>query len=234
MSLEDECIRIPDVAPIAGTTSLTSAVVGSTVRRFADASIDNTIITYRRTSNRTVSCHGSRKNPPKKRKTSEEGDGSEESEWEQVGVEDNDVQDSALTSQASGKDDSVSGGNESQEKKMPKRSRKLRRKFDEDEHSEGDDVVDFKTSQERLTEKGGYAHTRKSRLKISRALRGTTPWNKGKNRSVDEREKISAGVRATNRAILLEKLKRLGMTEDEWFAKKRKEKSYVNAYAEPR
>jgi hypothetical protein len=33
--------------------------------------------------------------------------------------------------------------------------------------------------------------------------------------------KIRAGVQARNRAILLEKLKVLGMTEDEWNAKKK-------------
>jgi hypothetical protein len=178
--------------------------------------------------------------PPKKRKAAKEAEDSEESEWEQEGGggddddDDDDVQDSASasqasasasqasTSQASGKDDSVSGGNESKVKKV--RIRKPRRKY-EDEHSEGEED-DCIPSQERLTDKGGYAHTSKSRLRISRANRGNTPWNKGKNRSNDVRAKISAGVRARNRAILLEKLKRLGMTEDEWFAKK-KEIKYI-------
>jgi hypothetical protein len=167
--------------------------------------------------------------PPKKRKASEEGEGSEESEWEQAGGgdddddgDDDDFQDNASTSHASVKEESVSGANESKTKKV--RTRKPRRKY-ENEDSE-DDEGDFIPSQERLTEKGGYAHTSKSRLRISRANRGNTPWNKGKNRSNDVRAKISAGVRARNRAILLEKLKRLGMTEDEWFAKK-KEIKYI-------
>jgi hypothetical protein len=187
--------------------------------------------------------------PPKKRKAFKKEEESEESEWEQEAGggddddEDDDAQDSASASQASasqasasqasasqasasqtsGREDSVSGGNESQGKKV--RIRKPRRKY-EDEHSEGDEEDDCIPSQERLTDKGGYAHTSKSRLRISRANRGNTPWNKGRNRSNDVRAKISAGVRARNRAILLEKLKRLGMTEDEWFAKK-KEIKYI-------
>jgi hypothetical protein len=166
--------------------------------------------------------------PPAKRKASEEGEGSEESEWEQVegGDDDDDDDDQGGASHASVKEESVSGGNESQEMKSPaRRVRKPRRKY-ELEHSDGDDEVDFIPSQDRLTEKGGYAHTSKSRLRISRANRGNTPWNKGKSRGIDVRAKISAGVRARNRAILLEKLKRLGMTEEEWIAKK-KEIKYI-------
>jgi hypothetical protein len=73
----------------------------------------------------------------------------------------------------------------------------------------------------RKTKHGGYAHTNNSKNKISQANTGNTPWNKGKNRSSADRAKIAAGVRARNRAILLEKLKRLGMSEEEWEAKKR-------------
>jgi hypothetical protein len=166
--------------------------------------------------------------PPAKRKASEAEDGSEESEWEQEGGGDDDDDDDEdrVSLLASVKDDSVSGGNESQEAKSPaRRIRKPRRKY-ELEQSSGDDEGDLIPSQARLTEKGGYFHTSKSRLRISRANRGNTPWNKGQNRSNDVRAKISAGVRARNRAILLEKLKRLGMTEEEWFAKK-KEIKYI-------
>jgi hypothetical protein len=167
--------------------------------------------------------------PPAKRKASEAGEGSEESEWEQEGGGDDDDDDDdqdRVSLLASVKDDSVSGGNESQEKKSPaRRIRKPRRKY-ELEQSSGDDEGDLVPSQARLTEKGGYFHTSKSRLRISRANRGNTPWNKGHNRSNDVRAKISAGVRARNRSILLEKLKRLGMTEEEWFAKK-KEIKYI-------
>jgi hypothetical protein len=168
--------------------------------------------------------------PPAKRKASEAGEGSEESEWEQEGGGDDDDDDDddqdRVSLVASVKDDSVSGGNESQDKKSPaRRIRKPRRKY-ESEQSSGDDEGDLIPSQARLTEKGGYSHTSKSRLRISRANRGNTPWNKGQNRSNDVRAKISAGVRARNRAILLEKLKRLGMTEEEWIAKK-KEIKYI-------
>lgn len=72
----------------------------------------------------------------------------------------------------------------------------------------------------RKTEKGGYAHTNKSKSRISKANKGNTPWNKGRNRSSADRAKIAAGVRARNRAILLEKLKRLGMSEEEYLQKK--------------
>ena len=76
-------------------------------------------------------------------------------------------------------------------------------------------------SHERKTANGGYAHTTASRSRISKANSGNTPWNKGKNRSSADRAKIAAGVRARNRAILLEKLKRLGLTEEEWLVKKK-------------
>jgi hypothetical protein len=79
----------------------------------------------------------------------------------------------------------------------------------------------FLTSEARKTTKGGYAHTERSRSRISEANTGNTPWNKGRNRSSADKAKIAAGVRARNRAILLEKLKRLKMTEEEWFEKKR-------------
>ena len=70
------------------------------------------------------------------------------------------------------------------------------------------------------TANGGYAHTFLSKSRISKANTGNTPWNKGKNRSSADRAKIAAGVRARNRAILLQKLERLGITEEEWKQKK--------------
>jgi hypothetical protein len=167
--------------------------------------------------------------PPskRKRKAPTEGDEAEESEWEDGGNDKDDDDDDA--SNASGKDDS--GDDESPEKKKPARKKPKPRSKEEDEVPDGEggddyDEVDFLPSHARLTEKGGYAHTSKSRLRISRANRGNTPWNKGKNRSHDDKAKISAGVRARNRAILLEKLKRLGMTEEEWLVKK-KEIKYI-------
>ena len=73
---------------------------------------------------------------------------------------------------------------------------------------------------DRRTANGGYAHTFLSKSRISKANTGNTPWNKGKNRSSADRAKIAAGVRARNRAILLQKLERLGITEEEWKQKK--------------
>jgi hypothetical protein len=78
----------------------------------------------------------------------------------------------------------------------------------------------------RKTERGGYVHKSSTKAKISMANAGNTPWNLGKNRSSADRAKIAAGVRARNRAILLEKLQRLGMTEEE-YVKKKKEVKYI-------
>jgi hypothetical protein len=90
-------------------------------------------------------------------------------------------------------------------------------------------IVDFSSGEEdyvpthqRLTQKGGYIHTKSTRLKISQANSGNVPWNKGKNRSSDAKAKISAGVKARNHAILITKLEKLGMTEDEWHESRRK------------
>ena len=98
---------------------------------------------------------------------------------------------------------------------ISKRQKKRKRKtFDE--------TVDEEVpSHLRKTAKGGYAHTNRSKSRISKANAGNTPWNKGKNRSSADRAKIAAGVRARNRAILLEKLKRLGITEEEYLRKKK-------------
>ena len=82
-------------------------------------------------------------------------------------------------------------------------------------------VADPRQTYERRTDKGGYEHTNKSKSRISKANTGNTPWNKGKNRSSEDKAKIAAGVRARNRTVLLEKLKRLGLTEEEWFVKKK-------------
>ena len=74
----------------------------------------------------------------------------------------------------------------------------------------------------RKTENGGFAHTGHSKAKISAANSGNVAWNAGKNWSNSVRTKIALGVQARNRVILLEKLKRLDMTEEEWFDIKRK------------
>jgi hypothetical protein len=93
--------------------------------------------------------------------------------------------------------------------------------------------VDFSSGEEeevptveRLTERGGYIHTKGSRMKISKANRGNTPWNKGKNRSEEVKAKISAGVKARNRAILLKQLEKIGVSEEEWLRKKKEIKYF--------
>ena len=73
----------------------------------------------------------------------------------------------------------------------------------------------------RKTDNGGYAHTNLSKSRISKANAGNVPWNFGKRRSSADKAKIAAGVRARNRTILLQKLKRLGMTEEEYMLKKK-------------
>lgn len=84
-------------------------------------------------------------------------------------------------------------------------------------------VVDEKLEAlpKRKTTHGGYAHTNLSRSRISESNSGNIPWNYGKQRSSADKAKIAAGVRARNRTKLLEKLKNLGLTEEEWYKKKK-------------
>jgi hypothetical protein len=110
----------------------------------------------------------------------------------------------------------AAGGENNKNGKTDRRKRLRRVDFTAE-----DDEIDQLPSHQRLTEKGGYMHTKNSRLKISHANKGKSPWNKGKNRSETAKAKISAGVRARNHGILLLKLGKLGMTEDEWFRKKK-------------
>lgn len=88
--------------------------------------------------------------------------------------------------------------------------------------SDEDDDEERIPSELRKTVAGGYAHTNKSKIKISKANRGNVPWNKGKQRSALQRAKIAAGVRARNREALLNKLTALGLTEEEYEAKQKK------------
>jgi hypothetical protein len=78
----------------------------------------------------------------------------------------------------------------------------------------GDDVP-------RPTENGGYSHTKASRAKISAANRGKVPWNKGITRSEEVKAKIAAGVRKKNRERFLQKLKSLGLTEEQYEQQKK-------------
>mmetsp|Transcript_9828 Transcript_9828/g.20423 ORF Transcript_9828/g.20423 Transcript_9828/m.20423 type:complete len:371 (-) Transcript_9828:27-1139(-) len=95
----------------------------------------------------------------------------------------------------------------------PKRRRKKVFVIDEEEEAQ--------PTYTRKTNKGGYAHTNLSKSRISKANSGNKPWNFGKRRSSADKAKIAAGVRARNRTILLQKLKRLGMTEEEHMLKKK-------------
>ncbi|KAL7563304.1 hypothetical protein ACA910_016664 [Epithemia clementina (nom. ined.)] len=79
------------------------------------------------------------------------------------------------------------------------------------------------------TENGGYSHTRASKAKISAANKGRTPWNKGRQRSEEEKARIAAGVRATNRERFLQKLKDLGVTEQEYEEQKKAERRKKDA-----
>jgi hypothetical protein len=81
----------------------------------------------------------------------------------------------------------------------------------------------------RLTENGGYSHTQASRAKISAANKGKVPWNKGLNRTDEVKARIAAGVRAKNRERFLEKLQDMGLTEEEYEEKKRKERTAKEA-----
>jgi hypothetical protein len=71
------------------------------------------------------------------------------------------------------------------------------------------------------TANGGYTHTTTSRAKISAANKGKTPWNKGKPRSPEVKARIAAGVRAKNRQVFLKKLEDMGLTEEQYEAKKK-------------
>ena len=75
------------------------------------------------------------------------------------------------------------------------------------------------------TENGGFTHTNASKAKISAANKGKTPWNKGKERSAEVRQKIALGVRAKNRERFLEKLEALGLTEEEYERQKKDERN---------
>ena len=108
----------------------------------------------------------------------------------------------------------------------PSKTRKRTRPRPSEYDTDAEDEEDRMPTSMRKTTQGGYAHTKKSRARISKANAGKTPWNKGKQRSEADKARIGAAVRARNRAILLKKLESLNMTEEEWF-KKKKEIRYL-------
>ena len=71
------------------------------------------------------------------------------------------------------------------------------------------------------TENGGYTHTSASKAKISAANKGKTPWNKGKERSDEVKQRIAEGVRRKNRERFLAKLAEEGITEEEYEQRKK-------------
>jgi len=79
------------------------------------------------------------------------------------------------------------------------------------------------------TDAGGYSHTTASKAKISAANKGKTPWNKGKQRSEEVKKRIAEGVRRRNREKFLQKLKDLGLTEEEYEQQKKEERRQKDA-----
>ena len=99
--------------------------------------------------------------------------------------------------------------------------------FDIESLSDGEDVP-------KPTANGGFSHTKASRAKISAANKGNTPWNKGKQRSEEVKARIAAGVRARNRQRFLDRLKDMGMTEEEYNQQKQEEERQKRADREAR
>jgi NUMOD3 motif len=71
------------------------------------------------------------------------------------------------------------------------------------------------STDDRKTEAGGYSHTIESRLRISQANRGNTPWNKGRKWSDLDKAKITAGVRARNHLLAKRQREAFGLSEAE-------------------
>jgi len=170
-----------------------------------------------------------RKRTGRRRQGSDDDDGDSDSEWDEEEQEEEEQDD---------EDDDVDYDKEDGEQEKPRQKNVSRSaattaaagkvsraevvQVDDDSSGEDeDDEEENMPTSMRKTARGGYAHTKASRAKISAANTGNTPWNKGKHRSSDAKSKISAGVKARNRAILLRKLEKLGMTENEWNAKKK-------------
>lgn len=79
------------------------------------------------------------------------------------------------------------------------------------------------------TVNGGYSHTTSSKAKISAANKGKVPWNKGRQRSEEEKARIADGVRRRNREKFLAKLVDLGLTEEEYEEQKKEERRKKDA-----
>jgi NUMOD3 motif len=79
------------------------------------------------------------------------------------------------------------------------------------------------------TENGGYSHTKASKAKIGAANKGKIPWNKGRERSPEEKARIAAGVRARNRENFMQQLSEMGITEEEYEERKKDERRNKDA-----
>ena len=157
--------------------------------------------------------------------TEESDDSGSEGEWvpsksdSDSNFEENDSQPKAVKPKAVAEPDLKDQENEQSSDgplvplSKPKRRRKKIFVIDKEEEE--------KPTYTRKTDRGGYSHTNLSKMRISKANTGNKPWNFGKRRSSADKAKIAAGVRARNRTLLLQKLKRLGMTEEEYNNKKK-------------
>jgi len=106
-------------------------------------------------------------------------------------------------------------------RKKPKPNRPSEWNSSSDDEADENELEKLGTAA-RLTENGGYLHTRKSRARIGKGNKGKSPWNKGRHRSDADKERIRAGVLAKTREKLLLKLKAIGLTEEEYHAKNKK------------
>jgi hypothetical protein len=141
----------------------------------------------------------------------DDGDGDDDDNDEQDLHSDNDLDDDAEEAQGNpSQAPSTRTTNHPLRAKSTKQAPRSTRTYGGNEH--------------RLTERGGYSHNHSSKLKISMGNKGNTPWNKDKHRSGTDKAKISAGVKARNRAILLQRLARANMTEEEYEPLKKKTK----------
>jgi hypothetical protein len=160
--------------------------------------------------------------PRKRKETSyKESDGSDY-ETESDATADDDDDDDDLTVESDQKPPAKKKSKPSSPEKPTTASKPSGVKSNTPIYDMDDDEEDLLPTEFRKTVAGGYAHTNKSKLKISQANKGNVPWNKGKERSALQRAKIAAGVRARNREALLKKLAVLGLTEEEYEAKQKK------------
>ncbi|GAX26253.1 hypothetical protein FisN_16Lh083 [Fistulifera solaris] len=161
--------------------------------------------------------------PRKRKETSyKESDGSDyQTESDATADDDKDDEDD-LTVESDQKAPARKKSKSSSPKKTPSAKKPSSVKSNTPIYDIDDDDEDLLPTEFRKTVAGGYAHTNKSKLKISQANKGNVPWNKGKERSALQRAKIAAGVRARNREALLKKLAILGLTEEEYEAKQKK------------